>query len=121
MQGLETVIFALIAGRIVGELWIDGSFVTEKIDPEDVDLLLRVPAEIYDADPARRAVIDWASREELLQTHFCDSYKWVEYNYGHPLFRSSEADRRYWTNWYGKSPLGVEKGIVVIHLSTGMP
>ncbi len=39
MAGLEAVIKRLVDTRIEGELWIDGSFLTEKIDPGDKVLL----------------------------------------------------------------------------------
>ena len=46
----------------------------------------------------------------------CDSYKWVEYERGHPNYRSSEDDREYWSDWFGHSRMGVPKGIIVIEL-----
>src|SRR5688572_17509862 len=48
MAGLEQVMGMLESFDVEGELWIDGSFVTQKSDPEDVDLVLRVQASFYD-------------------------------------------------------------------------
>ena len=48
MAGLAEVIERLIQHRVVGELWVDGSFLTEKINPGDVDVVLRVPSSVYD-------------------------------------------------------------------------
>jgi hypothetical protein len=116
MEGIERLIAALSAAGIVGELWIDGSFATEKIDAADADVLLRVSSDIYDRDPAKRAVIDWATDEGRYLDHSCDSYRWIEYQAGHPSYATSESDRGYWTNWFGKSRNGVLKGIIVIEL-----
>jgi hypothetical protein len=40
MHVLEVVVARLCKDRFIGHLWIDGRFLTEKIDPDDVDLLL---------------------------------------------------------------------------------
>ena len=45
--GLEEVIRELQRLGITGELWLDGSFLTRKIDPDDIDLVLGVPRACY--------------------------------------------------------------------------
>jgi hypothetical protein len=42
MDGLDTIVGKLIAARIVGDFWVNGSFLTQKIDPEDTDVVLHV-------------------------------------------------------------------------------
>lgn len=42
MQGLRHVVDTLSNEAIPGEVWVDGSFLTKKIDPADVDILLSV-------------------------------------------------------------------------------
>lgn len=116
MDNLEDVIRRLNDADIDGQMWIDGSFLTRKIDPLDVDYLLRVGSDIYDHDSAKRVVIDWASHEDLRESHSCDSYKWIEYDLRHPLFPDSEDTRKYWTDWYGMSRRKVAKGIAVVIL-----
>jgi hypothetical protein len=120
MDGLDRFVARLDDAGITGELWLDGSFLTEKIDPEDVDCLIRVSSDLYDGDSAKRAVIDWASEVDRRETHSCDADKWVEYIEGHPLFGRSDSDREFWTEWFGKSRGGVPKGIVVVVLPTVM-
>lgn len=116
MDGLEHVVGRISSADVRGELWLDGSFLTQKIDPMDVDYLLRVGSDIYDHDPEKRTIVDWASSAELKDSCSCDAYKWIEYNVGHPLFADSERDREYWTNWYGVSRKGIRKGIAVVTL-----
>ena len=116
MPRLESVIARVSKARIIGELWIDGSFVTEKIDPDDVDILIRVAYEEYVSNPAKSAVVDWASNVDLVRTHSCDAYRWIEYSRGHPSFRMSDTVRENWTRTFGKSLRGVPKGIAVILL-----
>lgn len=121
MDRLDEIAGAIQAAGISCELWIDGSFVTEKIDPEDVDMLVCVQSDLYDNDPAVKATIDWASDPDRWNTHACDSYKWVEYSSGHPLFADSEVTRLYWADWFGVSRRGVHKGIAVVALSQVRP
>jgi hypothetical protein len=116
MDGLHEVLRKLSEPGIIGEVWVDGSFLTEKIDPGDADLLIRVSSAQYDADPGKRAAIDWAADPKRAETHSCDVYKWIEYSRGHPLHVLSEDDRDYWTNWYGQSRTGEPKGIAVLTL-----
>jgi hypothetical protein len=118
MDHLAAIVDKLSTAGIVGEVWVDGSFLTQKIDPDDSDILVRVASSIYDTDPQKRAVVDWASHPDLYVTHTCDAYKWIEYTVGHPLHSDSESDRVYWTDWYGKSRKGILKGIAVITLPT---
>lgn len=74
MVGLEHVVQELNSHAIEGELWVDGSFLTEKIDPEDVDLVLRIQAEFYDnARPDQQKVVDWLM-DDLVTLHKCDTY-----------------------------------------------
>src|SRR5688572_26578012 len=48
MGRLDAAVKRLADAGIVGELWIDGSFLTQKINPEDVDLSLKVDGDFYD-------------------------------------------------------------------------
>lgn len=115
--GLERLARRLSSAGVTGEIWVDGSFVTSKSDPEDADILIRVSAELYDSDREVKKLVDWASSEERKNDHSCDSFLWVEYEKGHPLHTMSEADRRYWSDWYGKAPsTGSPKGILVLEL-----
>ena len=41
MEILEGIVARLKAARVRGELWIGGSFVTEKPEPGDIDVVLR--------------------------------------------------------------------------------
>src|SRR5213595_360980 len=42
MHGFEVLVKKLKAAKIRGEMWTDGSFLTKKTDPDDVDFTLRV-------------------------------------------------------------------------------
>ena len=74
MDGIEQIIRKLNEFEVAGEMWLDGSFVTSKIDPDDVDSLLRVSSDIYEGDATKRTIIDWATEPDRWNTHSCDSY-----------------------------------------------
>ncbi len=117
--GLQSVVDRLLISKISGELWVDGSFVTEKTDPVDVDIVLRIPAEAYEngTDKQRKA-IDWLNGD-LKDSHYCDSYCFMEWPPSHPLYWYGEYMYTYWMKWYGFSRGEEMKGIAVIPLPGG--
>ena len=58
MEGLQSVVGRLERERVYGELWIDGSFLTNKINPNDVDVVLPLRREAWAVfSPAQHDVI----------------------------------------------------------------
>jgi hypothetical protein len=122
MVGLETVVGRLTSGGIIGHLWVDGSFMTHKIDPEDTDLLLRLSRDFcLGANKTQLEAIRWYTVEDLKSLHHCHSFWWIEYPCDDPSYMQSEWSRAYWTRQYGFSRSDVRKGIAVIELSGGAP
>jgi hypothetical protein len=116
MKNLEAVVCELAEAKVCGELWIDGSFLTEKIDAKDVDLVLRVDGAFYDAcDATQRAAMDWVGGN-LSDTHSCDSYLHFEYAAGDPNYWVGEYMHAYWMKQWGFSRGGDMKGIAVVKL-----
>lgn len=116
MAGLASVFEALQKEEITGELWVDGSFLTEKIDPRDVDVVLRLePSFVDEASEDQLAVIDWL-RIDLKTDYQCDSYVFVEYPKGHDLEGEGERIRDYWIKQFGFSRGDEHKGIAVLSL-----
>jgi hypothetical protein len=117
MDKLEQVIAEISRHGIPGELWVDGSFLTRKENPEDVDVVLRIDADVYDnGTQAVRQVVDWII-SNLKQTHMCDSYVWLEYPDGHALHDESEWNRAAHMAGFGWSRDKADmKGIAVVRL-----
>ena len=64
MDNLETAIARLDSQGIPGEVWVDGSFLTEKIEPGDVDLVLKTSATFLDtATQDQQDAIEWLNVE----------------------------------------------------------
>jgi hypothetical protein len=117
--GLVTFVQTLEAANIPGELWIDGSYLTEKINPKDVDVLLRVDGAVYNSGTQeQRDAIDWVIANQKL-TLKCDSYAFFEYPPGHAL----HDEGRWWYSWWhrqwGFSREDDPKGIIVLSVGAG--
>ena len=117
MTKLEAIIDALLKENVKADVWVDGSFLTQKIDPEDSDILLHVEGDFYDnATPEQRRVIDWV-KSNLKATHLCDSYVYFEYPSNHPFGALSEWLRAYWIRQFGFSRKVEMKGMALVRLS----
>lgn len=114
MNGLRIVISRLAAARIAGELWINGSFLTEKIDPRDSDVVLAADNRYVDIGCTllQGKTLDWIS-SNLKAKHLCDSYVFFNYPKGHAYEAVGEWMRAYWIKQFGFSRSEQPKGIAV--------
>jgi len=117
MQGLEQIVDTLRSHSIVGDLWVNGSFVTEKINPNDVDVVLFVEGAFWEnATPQQQQIIDWLNND-LKDSHHCDSYTSIKWPESSPQYSYGEYWRAYWIKQWGfgrdDRPL---KGIGVVSL-----
>jgi len=116
MHGLEVVIKALLGEKIVADVWIDGSFMTEKINPEDSDIVVCVNSDVSDrGSPTQLNVLLWIS-SNLRSSHLCDSYVHVNYPTGDPLYWDGEWMKAYWIRQFGVSRGEENKGMAVIEV-----
>jgi len=114
MDGLSEVVARLRAAGVDSEVWVDGSFMSEKIDPDDVDIVVPFPAAMYDNGTAsQRAALEWV-RSNLKAAHHCDSYVFAEFPTGHVLQAFSDKRRADWAKFFGNARNGTPKGIAVV-------
>ena len=111
MGNLVTLIELINQKVIVGEIWIDGSFLTEKLNPDDVDLLLIVKADTFRAFTAeQRRFFDWYRKSRLFEQYKCDNYA--------QIVESGESASdwlsAYWLRQFGFSRANEMKGLAVI-------
>lgn len=120
MTGFENVVQILDDGRIAGEIWLNGSFFTDKIDPADIDGSLCIPHDVWQSASAeQRSLIAWINPANLKTTYRCDLYAWIEYPKGHPDYDVGQWLRSYWHRQWGFSRAGEMKGIAVVSLPIG--
>ena len=81
---------------------IDGSFLTEKETPSDVDVAVRLDAEFVETMNAeQRELIDRVNQPEPLYVDGVDGFAWVNYAREHDLFGSDVDERETWAEQYG--------------------
>jgi hypothetical protein len=123
MKNLWTVAGALCRWGISCKLWIDGSFLTEKIDPHDVDFVVVLPENFHDAaTPEQLAILEWLC-EDIAQPAkkmlLCDAYALYEVSPGDPGYTDYLLDDALWKKTFGTSRQHEPKGMVVVALPEG--
>jgi hypothetical protein len=121
MAGLEAVVQRLEQEAIVGDLWVDGSFMTEAIDPADVDVVLFVSPEFYDGATVDQQgfLQNWFGPYGPSVDHECHAFLACEFPQGHP--QHVPEMREYWLRQYGTGHDEVSpKGIAVVAVGGGL-
>src|SRR5438132_1349761 len=94
MGGIEAICNSLSTALIPAAVWIDGSFMTHKIDPADVDLAVCLfYAALPNPGPEQQALI---GRIAAKQFAGCDSFVFVEYPTDHPEYAVGDMMHAYW-------------------------
>ena len=114
LQELSRVVTDLAAKGVRGYVWLDGSFITAKVDPNDIDFLLVMESDLYDAaSEDQRGVVDALMAESPI----CDTNVMFLFP---PEVTDNQNQIDYWTRRFGRSASGtVLKGIVRIALEGG--
>jgi len=111
MNNLESTISEINRHAIPGSIWIDGSFSTEKLNPDDADIALIVSrANLLGLSVAQRQYFD-----NFSTISYYDQYR-ID-NYGIVLDQSSVVDHwiyAYWLRQFGWSRADEMKGIVLV-------
>jgi len=117
MDGVEKFVDMLGGEGVVGDLWIDGSFVTLKLDPEDADVVLSVQSKFYEnGTAAQQALVDLVAMADFKPDYFCDAYVLWQYDQGDELFSYGDWERSYWIRQFGFSRGVEKKGMALIQL-----
>ena len=114
MAGFERLLAKLAKEGIKAEIWIDGSFISKKLNPSDIDILVCADAETYDANSSVRHVLDWLGKEDLKPKYFCDSYLQLDYPEGHKNRELSERTKLSWRRWFHTDRSGNSRGLAAI-------
>lgn len=121
MCNFQFIVQQLVLVGIVGELWVGNSFVTDKINPKDIDVILSVDGSFFDNATAKQhQVMEWVG-SNLENSLGCDSKILVNYHDG-----ESEWDRTSYLVIFGfyhpQGPNVYErKGIASLTIPTCMP
>ena len=123
MAGLEEFVRLLEGLGLSGELWVDGSFLTQKFQPGDADVVFRPRIEFADSQtPEQKAFLDRLadfSDDELICE--CHAHLWYEYPESDTRHRLNAHLRPYWLNAFGRNRVRNEpKGIAVVAVGGGL-
>lgn len=98
--------------KVKCEIWIDGSFATEKIDPQDIDVVLFINgSDIRKLSSEKKLGLETLTNQRLTEQQrkeaICDSYL---------SFSEDVFDRRFWEKTFGKSRGEIPKGIFRMYI-----
>jgi hypothetical protein len=93
---------------IVTELWLNGSFVTEKSEPGDIDAVA-----FFDVHKANSLILDNASKSCILDIPRIQSKYLTDIRF---VRNDDQSQRSYWRGWYGFSRDEQPKGFVCLKL-----
>lgn len=100
------------------EIWIDGSFLTRKIDPDDIDFVVEGDPHRYKVQEDYRAVLDDLLEKPDAGTTGCDSFVMFAYPAGHSCWALGVAEKNGWLKKFGHSRDGEPKGIAAIRVGS---
>ena len=110
IDGLEKFVSYLQGVGVPIELWIDGSFTTSKLNPNDIDLVIFSPSSKLNSltNDKKRTFANLTDRASVRKRFGCDV-----------LFCPAEDMnvRSYWRGWYGldrkEQPKGIARLVIV--------
>lgn len=104
------------------EEFVNGSFTTNKNDPNDVDLVVMADAAVVDAlsESEQKLLEMLVSGKETQKGYHCDAYFCPTYPEDHPLHSRSRPQRKYWMGEFGYDRCDVPKGIVHMQFEGGV-
>jgi len=112
---LQKLVNFLGLANVVGEIWIDGSFLTEKLEPDDIDLSFAAWAHAFEllAPDSQTSIIQCLNGGKAfspwLDTYLCFRFL--------PEDPRRAADKTvYWTEKWGVGWDGRLKGYIVLKL-----
>lgn len=117
-KNFEQAYEEIISCGLCGELWIDGSFLTEKKEPKDIDLVLRAYGDQYDNGTEEQFdVIDWIDCRDRYEDKGLDTFVIFDYPDGpEELTLAGIEAMKHWERIWGKSWRGVPTGFAVLKL-----
>jgi hypothetical protein len=118
MDDLLATVARFEASGLRAEIWIDGSFLTATINPNDVDLLLALPEDFHEtATPEQTEILNSLGDDSW--PGGCDISVLHSYPEGHLLHERYVDMRVYWCHQFGLSRKREAKGIATVRIGGG--
>ena len=120
LDRLRQVIEKISSANIDGELWVDGSLLTKKNNPNDSDVVLRLDgSKVENFNDDQKKIIDWLC-SDLKTDYLCDSYFFASFPEDHQYHEFGKERYEYWERYWGRGRDGSEKGFVIIVIGGGV-
>jgi len=120
MDGLRQVVSLIVKSGISCTMWTNGSFLTQEINPRDVDLVFLYPSHFADhGTPEQQALLEWLTSRvnEPKKLYLCDTHAEPIFPDNHPQYYMVPDALEYWKRVYGRSvQKGEPKGIAVVEI-----
>jgi hypothetical protein len=113
---LEEFVQRFLREDIPCEVWVDGSYMTKKPEPEDIDVAVKIDCDVADRlNASQRLLVDQANMEDYI-SHI-DSYVFTAFDREHPLFGSDADEQDSWAlQWSREHSQVWLKGFAVLRL-----
>jgi hypothetical protein len=99
------------------EIWLNGSFLTKKLNPNDCDLVTRIPQKIYEGCNNTQLDLLNKIKNNLKKELLCDSYLYIVYPHYHTDVKLNDHHYNYWKDLFGKCRNRQPKGIGIYKTS----
>jgi hypothetical protein len=119
MRGFRRIVTDLKQLCIPCDIVADGSFLTQEINPDDIDFAVVVTPEFFEScSPDQLKYLEWIRDDlSIKQTHLSDCYLCVEYPKSHPEYFDGIQNRDFWIGLYSKSIIYKrDRGVAVLRV-----
>lgn len=101
------------------ECWIDGSFATQKENPNDIDMVLIINKDILDNVPEdKKSILYELFTPQLAKIKYrCDAYVLAKVDEGHSDYNDYFSNRSYWRGLFCFDRKENPKGIIRTNLA----
>lgn len=95
--------------------WLNGSYVTKKEDPGDIDMISFLDPAVDQLDAADQVLLSTLVAEDLSRDlHGCHSFPVIAYPEGHPGHSAYLGAKQTWAAFFGRDRDGNSKGYLEI-------
>lgn len=116
IAGVERLVQEIQAVGLKGEVWVNGSFLTHKMNPADADVVFMIDATLIgNPTPDQIQMLqNLSTKDHFKQSHLCDAFVVLFYPPGHPFHPQFIPIFSYWNNQWGFDRNKAPKGFIVV-------
>ena len=111
----------LLPLNVATKQWIDGSFTTNKANPNDIDFVTHVDAlKVDESSEIQNKILEISNSHEIKKEFLCDVFFIPSYPQAIPdLYMHTMNRIKYWRKWFGYDRKMNPKGIIELEFMDG--